>query len=270
MSNIVRSKIEGKPIKEFLVSSLKQLLVSQSTKTALEEKELPLVQIGPTENYEETIAAPIEVGPETPLVKGDPNNIFIKTGSIANGFDVTEPTPINNVPNNIESPIAKSIVNESILTDTPKREIISSPLDEKDADSVIVEQAINNQIINPIGVPIENEPSVEKTPILETPQIFNNSIEEKKAIDSKTINPYIEINVEIEKVRAYFNYQINDLLKKIKELENEMNQNLNNISRNVEKARQISQNDSNAIKNTIQSGINSFSEEPSLNYSINR
>ena len=242
MNNVRKSVIDINEIREFFCSSRKELLISSSTKEVIVTRELPLVQRGPLVEEKPEILA-TEVAPETPLVQGPSNNVFIKTGSMLNGFDVTGPTP----------------------TVQEDKTLMPSQVEEKSADDLIVETAIDSQVSTPINEPI----SMPTEMTLETPQTFNDNlnveIPSSPTVEPTPIKPavtdsYILANVEIEKIRTEFNNEIEKILTIVNNLKHSTNMNLDNVSRNVEKARQMSQNETIAVRKAVQDGIQSFNQ----------
>lgn len=291
MKNVRKSKFNLDNVSEFDVSGYKQLLLSTSTQEELVNKELPLVNTGviledrpvisPTEtvtniplldensinpainpiispvDVKEPIVSPtpeinipkeelplvskesirmsiptitpVEITPETPLVKGNPNNVFIKAGSALNGFNVTEPTPFVAEPTRPLTPV----------------------------DDPSIETAINEEVNEPQA--LENEVTNTENFNLETPQDFNSRIEEPVSAPTP-VDPYISANEEIETIRSEFNEKIDKIMDGIQKLKESTNLSLDSLSRAVEKARQLSQNDSKAIMDSVQKGIGSLDE----------
>lgn len=291
MKNVRKSKFNLDNVSEFDVSGYKQLLLSTSTQEELVNKELPLVNTGviledrpvisPTEtvtniplvdensinpainpiispvDVKEPIVSPtpeinipkeelplvskesirmsiptitpVEITPETPLVKGNPNNVFIKAGSVLNGFNVTEPTPFVAEPTRPLTPV----------------------------DDPSIETAINEEVNEPQA--LENEVTNTENFNLETPQDFSSRIEEPVSAPTP-VDPYISANEEIETIRSEFNEKIDKIMDGIQKLKESTNLSLDSLSRAVEKARQLSQNDSKAIMDSVQKGIGSLDE----------
>lgn len=291
MKNVRKSKFNLDNVSEFDVSGYKQLLLSTSTQEELVNKELPLVNTGviledrpvisPTEtvtniplvdensinpainpiispvDVKEPIVSPtpeinipkeelplvskesirmsiptitpVEITPETPLVKGNPNNVFIKAGSVLNGFNVTEPTPFVAEPTRPLTPV----------------------------DDPSIETVINEEVNEPQA--FENEVTNTENFNLETPQDFNSRIEEPVSAPTP-VDPYISANEEIETIRSEFNEKIDKIMDGIQKLKESTNLSLDSLSRAVEKARQLSQNDSKAIMDSVQKGIGSLDE----------
>lgn len=291
MKNVRKSKFNLDNVSEFDVSGYKQLLLSTSTQEELVNKELPLVNTGviledrpvisPTEtvtniplvdensinpainpiispvDVKEPIVSPtpeinipkeelplvskesirmsiptitpVEITPETPLVKGNPNNVFIKAGSVLNGFNVTEPTPFVAEPTRPLTPV----------------------------DDPSIETVINEEVNEPQA--FENEVTNTENFNLETPQDFNSRIEEPVSAPTP-VDPYISANEEIETIRSEFNEKIDKIMDGMQKLKESTNLSLDSLSRAVEKARQLSQNDSKAIMDSVQKGIGSLDE----------
>lgn len=291
MKNVRKSKFNLDGAREFDVSGYKQLLLSTSTQEELVNKELPLVNTGviledrpvisPTEtvtniplvdensinpainpiispvDVKEPIVSPtpeinipkeelplvskesirmsiptitpVEITPETPLVKGNPNNVFIKAGSVLNGFNVTEPTPFVAEPTRPLTPV----------------------------DDPSIETVINEEVNEPQA--LENEVTNTENFNLETPQDFSSRIEEPVSAPTP-VDPYISANEEIETIRSEFNEKIDKIMDGIQKLKESTNLSLDSLSRAVEKARQLSQNDSKAIMDSVQKGIGSLDE----------
>ncbi len=268
---------------------VKEPIVSPTPEINIPKEELPLVSKESIRMSIPTIT-PVEITPETPLVKGNPNNVFIKAGSVLNGFNVTEPTPEINIPKEELPLVSKESIRMSIPTITPVEITPETPLVKGNPNNVFIkagsvlngfnvteptpfvaeptrpltpvddpsiETVINEEVNEPQA--FENEVTNTENFNLETPQDFNSRIEEPVSAPTP-VDPYISANEEIETIRSEFNEKIDKIMDGMQKLKESTNLSLDSLSRAVEKARQLSQNDSKAIMDSVQKGIGSLDE----------
>lgn len=299
MDNVKKSKINIEMVKDFFVSGYKQLLVSKTTQDDLIAHELPLINSGVL-TEERPVLEPIDIEPTAPLINANPTNLFVAGESLKSGFDVTGPTPITPEVKPLENDIPlvnPEVVSSEMPVVTPIEVKPITPLVSDNTNNTFIKTGselrdYGSDVIGPTPIPLEEKPIIEPIPTsddisiensisevsempkrevisnddiqLETPQAFNERIEQtvNPVIESIPEDPYVAANVEVEKIRNEFNDKIDKILSEAQMLKETTNLNLDNVSRTIEKARQMSQNDAEAIMSTVQNEINSLNQTP--------
>lgn len=240
---------------------------------------------------------PATISPSDPLVSVSSANPIVAAASIISGFDVTGPTPVSVAPEVVPTPeptpsvapVSQPVpeVPSNPLVDTPIADTSAVPLQMGDEEDKTVENAIDAQIDAIPGPVVEETPEVAEAPaniipesvnpVMNTPeqnlaspevQVTENVVPEVVPVQPKE-NPFIETNVEIEKLRNEVNGKIDKISNDLSLVKTEFNSSLDAISRRVEAQRQLLDEtvknanaqvttNNNAIAEAVQNGVESL------------